>query len=220
MIILLIQIVSCQLFYLTNRYQWAKANNSYNLWSSFNIFLCDIFFLINVIGICKLCWNSTSYSIGKNEYEPEKNYKRHQPNLLTGPTKRPIKQIKINMIFCQVYIWTIKLHNRKLMYKKLLGVTTDKKLNFNEFVSNAIDTISRENSSTRKNFPVTILNAYKQFLMITYFMSHFGYCHLVWMNHNRIANKCSNGLHKRVLKLVNNSLATTRNGFLYFLETA
>ena len=38
--------------------------------------------------------------------------------------------------------------------------------------------------------------------MNAYFMSHFGYCPLVWMNHSRTLNKHINGLYKRALNLV------------------
>ena len=38
--------------------------------------------------------------------------------------------------------------------------------------------------------------------MNAYFMSQFGYCPLVWMNHSRTLNNCISGLHKRALSLV------------------
>ena len=42
----------------------------------------------------------------------------------------------------------------------------------------------------------------KRLLMNVYFMSQFGYCPLVWMNHSRTLNNRINGLHKRGLSLV------------------
>ena len=44
--------------------------------------------------------------------------------------------------------------------------------------------------------------------MNVYFMSQFGYCPLVWMNHSRIINNPINGLHKRTLSLVYNDLSS------------
>ena len=38
----------------------------------------------------------------------------------------------------------------------------------------------------------------KPLLMNVCFMSQFGYCPLVWMNHSRTLNKRISGLHKRV----------------------
>ena len=44
--------------------------------------------------------------------------------------------------------------------------------------------------------------------MNVYFMSQFGYCPLVWMNHRRTLNNHINGLHKRALSLVYNDFSS------------
>ena len=64
--------------YLTDRYQRAKINNSDSLWSltkhgvpqgsilgpiSFNIFLCDMFFIVDNIDITSYSDDSTPYSV-------------------------------------------------------------------------------------------------------------------------------------------------------------
>ena len=45
--------------------------------------------------------------------------------------------------------------------------------------------------------------------MNVYFMSQFGYCPLVWMNHSRTLNTRINGLHKRALNLVYNDFSSS-----------
>ena len=45
--------------------------------------------------------------------------------------------------------------------------------------------------------------------MNAYFMSQFGYCHLVWMKHSRTLNNLINGLHKRTLSLVYNNFSSS-----------
>ena len=45
--------------------------------------------------------------------------------------------------------------------------------------------------------------------MNAYFMSQFGYCPLVWMNHSRTLNNRINGLHKRALSLVCNDFSSS-----------
>ena len=75
--------------YLTGRYQRVKINNSYSLRSLikhgvpqdsilgpilFNIFLCDMFFMIDNIDIPSYADDNTTYSVGK----------RHQSNVLNG----------------------------------------------------------------------------------------------------------------------------------------
>ena len=45
--------------------------------------------------------------------------------------------------------------------------------------------------------------------MNAYFMSQFGYCPLVWMNHSRTLNNRINGLHKRAFSLVYNDFSSS-----------
>ena len=41
------------------------------------------------------------------------------------------------------------------------------------------------------------------------FISQFGYCPLVWMNHSRTLNNRTSGLHKRALSLVYNDFSSS-----------
>ena len=45
--------------------------------------------------------------------------------------------------------------------------------------------------------------------MKAYFMSQFGYCPLVWMNHSRSLNNIINTLHERALRLVYNDFTSS-----------
>ena len=45
--------------------------------------------------------------------------------------------------------------------------------------------------------------------MNAYFLSQFGYYHLVWMNHCRILNNCINELHERALRLLYSDFNST-----------
>ena len=92
--------------------------------------------------------------------------------------------------------------------QKLLGVTIDRKLNFNEHVTNLCDKASRKIQALAKIFPY-IPQTQKRLLMNAYFMSQFGYCPLAWMNHNKILNNRINGLHKRALSLVYNFFSSS-----------
>ena len=87
--------------------------------------------------------------------------------------------------------------------QKLLGVTTDKHLNFNEHVSNLCKTASLKITALARVFPYMTLNQ-RRTLMKAYFMSQFGYCPLVWMNHSRSLNNRINTLYERALRLVYN----------------
>ena len=87
--------------------------------------------------------------------------------------------------------------------QKRLGVTIDRKLNFNELNTNICDKASKKVHALAIIFPY-ITQTQKRLLMNAYFMSHFGYCPLAWMNHSRTLNNRINGLHKRALSLVKN----------------
>ena len=70
-----------------------------------------------------------------------------------------------------------------------LGVTLDKKLTFNEHVTNLCDKASRKIQALGRFFP-NIPQTQKQVLMNAYFTYQFGYCPLVWMKYSRTLNNC------------------------------
>ena len=85
--------------------------------------------------------------------------------------------------------------------QKSLGVTIDRKLNFNELNTKLCDKASKKVQALARIFPY-IPQTQKRLLMNAYFMSQFSYCPLGWMNHSRTLNNRINGLHKRALSLV------------------
>ena len=91
---------------------------------------------------------------------------------------------------------------------KRLGITIVRKLNFNEHVTNLCDKASKKIQALAGVFPY-IPQTQKRLLMNAYFMSQFGYCPLVWMNHSRTLNNRINGLHKRALSLVYNDFSSS-----------
>ena len=86
--------------------------------------------------------------------------------------------------------------------QKLLGITIDRHLNFNEHVSNLCKTASLKITVLARVFTYITLKQ-KRTLMKAYFMSQFGYCPLVWIN-NRI-----NTLHERALRLAYNDFTSS-----------
>ena len=62
--------------------------------------------------------------------------------------------------------------------QKPFGVTIDRKSNFNEHVTNLWDNTSKKTQALARIFPC-IPQTQKRLLMNAYFMSQFGYCHLV-----------------------------------------
>ena len=77
--------------YLTDRYQRVKINNYYSLWSLIkhgvpqgsilgpkllNIFLCDMFFMVDNIDIASYADDNTPYSVGKSQCHLEAKLKK------------------------------------------------------------------------------------------------------------------------------------------------
>ena len=86
-------------------------------------------------------------------------------------------------------------------FEKLLGVTFDNQLNFNQHISKICKTASN------KLHALARVSSYidedkRRILFNSYFSSQFNYCPLIWMNHNKSINKKINHLHERALRLI------------------
>ena len=213
--------------YLTDRYQIVKINNSYNLWSLikhrvpqgsilgpilFNILLCDMFFMIDNIDIASYADN-TPYRVGKSQCDLETKLQKASVKLFKHLYENGLKA---NQDKCHFPL-SFDINTKFLLpacilensdSQQLLGVTIDRKLNFNKHVANLCDKASKKIQAFTRIFPY-IPQTQKRLLMNAYFMSQFGYCPLVWMNHSRTLNNHINGLHKRTLNLVYNDFSSS-----------
>ena len=135
--------------YLTHRYQRVKINNSYNLWSLikhgvpqgsilgpilFNIFLCDMFFMIDNIDIASYADDNTSYSVGKNQCYLETKLQKASVKLFKWFYENGLKA---NRDKCH-FLSSLDINTKFLLpasilensdSQKVLGVTIDRELN-------------------------------------------------------------------------------------------
>ena len=150
--------------YLTDSYQRVKINNYYSLWSLikhgvpqgsilgpilFNIFLCDMFVMIDNIDITSYADDNTPNSVGKSQCDLETKFQNasvrllkwfHQNGLKANQEKcHFLSSLDINTKFS---LSSCILENSNS--QKLLGVTVDRKLNFNEYVTNLCDKASKK----------------------------------------------------------------------------
>ena len=85
--------------------------------------------------------------------------------------------------------------------EKLLGMTVDKKLNFNLHLKTLCKKVNQKVSALARI--VRILPFQKRRLILkTFIESQFSYCPLVWMFCSRTMNKKINHIHERALRLV------------------
>ena len=162
-----------------------------------------MFFIIDNIDIASYADDDTFYSVGKSQCELETKLQKasvklfkwfHENGLKANQDKcHFLSSLDINTKFS---LPACILENSDS--QKLLAVTIDRKLNFNKHVTNLCDKASKKIQALARIFPY-IPQARKLILMNAYFMSQFGYCPLVWMNHSRTLNDRINGLHKSLV---------------------
>ena len=207
--------------YLTNRQQRVKINNTYSEYSIikygvpqgsilgpilFNIFLCDLFLIVENIDIASYADDNTPYCTGSDSNEVKSKLERASVKVFKWFYDNAMKANidKCHFLSSLSADSNIKIEESVIKNsnsQKLLGITIDRNLSFNEHVSKLCKKASLKISALSRIFPhIDICK--RKILMKAYFSSQFGYCPLVWMNHSRNLNNRINALHERALRLV------------------
>ena len=97
--------------------------------------------------------------------------------------------------------------------EKSLGVTLDSKLNFNVHVNQVCM------KASQKLYALARVSNYMdtekvKLIMRSFIMSHFSYCPLIWMFHDRAANSRINKIHERALRIVYRETESSFNELL------
>ena len=208
--------------YLSDRKQRTKINTSLSEWANittgvpqgsilgpllFNIYINDIFYFINKSDLANYADDTTPYTIDTSMdsllqclYKDtstlikwfKDNYLQMNPDkckLLISNRDKGISLILENeVIECSKSV-------------KLLGITIDNKLDFNEHVSKLCKKVSSKLHALAR-----IANYMSQdklrLVMKSFIESQFNYCPIIWMFHSRSLNNRINRLHERALRLV------------------
>ena len=208
--------------YLSDRKQRTKVNNSYSSWSNitsgvpqgsilgpllFNVYLNDIFYFASKCDITNYADDTTPYSIDKtmdallSSLESDTNIfiKWFSDNYL-----------QLNADKCHLIISkhskdiSINVENEIIECSnsvKLLGVTIDNKLNFDEHVTKLCKKASQKIHALAR-ISHFMSQEKLRVIMKAFIESQFGYCPLVWMFYSRTLNNRINRLHERALRLV------------------
>ena len=173
----------------------------------FNIYLNDLFYFLH----CKIC----NFAVDTTPYVCDKN-----PNFVLQQLEQQSNialkwfednNMKMNDSKCHLFVsgnkhkhmWA-KIGDDQIWESrtvKLLGITTDNELKFDEYISNVCK------KAQRKLTVLTRIKKYLDFkklqlLLKTFFGSQFNYCPLTWIFYNRTTNNKINKLHERALRLV------------------
>ena len=172
----------------------------------FNMFLNDIFFFVKDSKITNYADDNTPYA-AEDSVEKLLEALERETNILLEWFN--CNEMKSNTYKCHLIIANnedndMKIGNGIVTSKtsvKLLGVTIENKLNFNEHVDNIC-----KNANNKLHALARIakyLSPYKlRILMKTFIESQFNYCPLTWMFHSRQLNSKINKLQERALRIV------------------
>ena len=209
--------------HLSNRKQRTKIGSYFSSWLEiilgvpqgsilgpllFNIFINDVFYIIEESKLCNFADDNTIYSCHTSVDAIITNLEIDLSNVLEWFKKNQVAENpdKFQMI-------VLGLHNRKLCINmgnhnvnstnevKLLGLIIDHKLNFNSHINTLCTTASKKLKCLRRirNY-ISIPQA--KILCNSYIYSTFNYCSLIWIFCSKIANNKINKIHLRTLKTI------------------
>ena len=171
----------------------------------FNIFLCDLFWVMCETDLASYADDNTPYVLGDSIDDIIKLLQDGFINLFKWFLENQLKanSDKCHLITSQQSCVSLKIENINIensTCEKLPDVKAGNKLNFNEHLDGIIKKASCNFSALSRIFPLMNLTR-RPFLMNTFFISQFIYCPLICMRH--VNNKISK-LHKRCLRIVYN----------------
>ena len=206
--------------YLSNRKQRVRLGNTFSIWHDiltgvpqgsilgpllFNIFICDLFLFTYNVDIANYADDTTPYSCNLNTELVIKELENVSINMLNwfkcnkmkaNPDKYHFLCTDNNAL--QINIGDLKIYSTTS--EKLLGITIDSKLSFEQHVNNLCDKTSQKLNALAR-ISKYIEPTQKRLIMKAFITSQFGYCPLVWMFHSRKINNRINRLHERALRL-------------------
>ena len=146
----------------------------------FNIFLCDLFFIMKVTDFSSYVDDNTPYRTADTIDEVIKLLECDSTMLSKWFSDN---QIKASISKChllvnkknEVVINLGEAEIKNIEYEKLLGIKVDTKLNFNKHLNDKISKASRKANALSRVMPYMSLSKMK-ILMNLFFNSQFSYC--------------------------------------------
>ena len=210
------------LSYLSERKHRTKINNSLSDWADitsgvpqgsilgpllFNIYINDIFYFVKNSNLANYADDNTPYTV-ENTIDSLLQCLGEDSSVLMKWFKDNF--LKLNPDKCKLLISNCKedisliLDNEVIECSesvKLLGVSIDNRLNFNEHVSNLCNKVSIKLHALARISKLMSQDKLR-LLMKAFIESQFSYCPLVWMFYSRTLNNRINRLHERGLRIV------------------
>ena len=222
--------------YLSDRQQRTKIGNTYSSCKDvthgvpqgsilgpllFNIFLCDMFFILEDIDIASYADDTTPYASAQSLEEliiilediSDKLFHWFTFNEMKANESKCHLLLSKNCASSKMKIDNIEIENSES--EKLLGIQVDCHLNVNSHLNTLCKKASSKIHALARISPY--LDLYKRkLLMNSFFNAQFGYCPLVWMFCSRSINNKINSLHERCLRLIYNDKSSSFDELLKF----
>ena len=214
--------------YLKNRRQRTKINSAYSCWEEiifevpqgsilgpllFNIFLCDLFYMMSDTDFASYADDNTPYVSADTIDEVIKRLKTAYVKLFKWCADNQMKanRDKCHLIVCEnenisMHIGPFEIKNTNC--ENILGIKVNSRLNFNEHLDGIIKKAGRKINALSRIIPFMNISK-RRILMNLFFNSQFNCCPLVWMFHSRSVNNKINRLHERVLRIVYNDFKSS-----------
>ena len=189
--------------YLSNRTQGTKINSEFSSWEEilfgvpqgsilgpllFNIFLCDLFFIMNDVEFASYADDNTSFFVGddlnvmlKLQNASKTLFKWFNDNQMKANPD------KCHFICSSNVTTSIMIENEQIRNsscEKLLGVFFDSKLTSQSHRDNIYKKASQNLHAISRITPYMYFNK-KRLAVNAFFTAQFNYCPLIWMCHNR-----------------------------------
>ena len=209
--------------YLTDRQQRVKINGSFSTLKCsslgvpqgsvlgpllFNIYINDFFYLVKDTEVCNYADDTTIFVCG-TELDPILKSLEKDASLLTSWFAN--NYMKMNGDKSHLLMFgnksaeaTVNISRSSIKEsdeEKLLGVTIDKKLNFKSHVNSLCKKASQKLHALAR-ISTYMEKPQLELTITTFIMSHFSYCPLVWMFHDRASNNKINKIHERALRII------------------
>ena len=170
-----------------------------------NIFINDIFSFLTTCDMCNYADDSTLYAYSRDFHHVQKNLKKYFETL-----ENLFYDMVLNSRKCKFMSFGKPNENEVFTYyeirlkktapKKLLGITTDEHLNFNDHITNVCKSAGRKLNALSR---VSSLLSYQQKKVVSnsFTGGQFNYCPLMWMFSSIRSYRKNCKLHETSLRL-------------------